>query len=285
MSVANAIPEVWAARLLRALESTPRWAFTVMDRSEELASFGDTLHLNQITAYPTIRDYNPAADLMAPELPATADETVEPDQQKYFNIGIEDVDRVQARPALLDEFVRMAAQRIGQVVDDYIRGRFQAAAKINMNIDAKNGAISAIDGADLVDHFTQVGQAMDEAEIPAMGRYAIVSPQIRRQMADWFLIQAVPVGGVVERAVVEGNLVRLGGFDLVIDPRITKVGAGAHQMHFGVPGAGVYIGQIGQVEAYRPESRFMDAVKGLYVYGGKFVYDDRIISTKFTNVA
>ena len=39
----------------------------------------------------------------------------------------------------------------------------------------------------------------------------------------------------------------------------------------GHPIAWSYAEQVNQVEAYRPERRFADAVKGLHLYGGKTV--------------
>ena len=35
-------------------------------------------------------------------------------------------------------------------------------------------------------------------------------------------------------------------------------------------------------EAYRPELRFADAVKGLYLYGAKVVYSNEMASINFT---
>ena len=33
---------------------------------------------------------------------------------------------------------------------------------------------------------------------------------------------------------------------------------------------------MAEIEAYRPEKRFSDAVKGLYVYGGRLIHPDRL---------
>ena len=35
--------------------------------------------------------------------------------------------------------------------------------------------------------------------------------------------------------------------------------------------------QLSEVEAYRPEKRFADAVKGLHLYGAKVVYPDELV--------
>ena len=35
--------------------------------------------------------------------------------------------------------------------------------------------------------------------------------------------------------------------------------------------------QLSEIEAYRPEKRFADAVKGLHLYGAKVVYPNELI--------
>jgi hypothetical protein len=42
----------------------------------------------------------------------------------------------------------------------------------------------------------------------------------------------------------------------------------------GVPSAFTFAEQITSVEAYRPQLRFADAIKGLTVYGGKLIRPD-----------
>jgi hypothetical protein len=44
----------------------------------------------------------------------------------------------------------------------------------------------------------------------------------------------------------------------------------------GYPGAITFADQITKVEAYRPQSSFSDALKGLHVYGAKLVRPDGI---------
>ena len=38
-----------------------------------------------------------------------------------------------------------------------------------------------------------------------------------------------------------------------------------------------FASQISEINAYRPESRFADAVKGLHLYGAKIVYQNEIV--------
>jgi hypothetical protein len=36
--------------------------------------------------------------------------------------------------------------------------------------------------------------------------------------------------------------------------------------------------QLSEIEAYRPEKRFADAVKGLHLYGAKVVYPEEMVT-------
>lgn len=40
--------------------------------------------------------------------------------------------------------------------------------------------------------------------------------------------------------------------------------------------------QLNSVEAYRPELRFADGVKGLHLYGAKIIYPDEIVLLNLT---
>ena len=52
---------------------------------------------------------------------------------------------------------------------------------------------------------------------------------------------------------------------------------GFHQCLFRTKRAVTFAEQISEVEAYRPEKRFADAVKGLHLYGAKVVYPDEFM--------
>lgn len=59
-----------------------------------------------------------------------------------------------------------------------------------------------------------------------------------------------------------------GGFEVRVSNNVPTSGA-AHQVVFGYKGAATYAEQILKTEAYRPQSFFTDAVKGLHVHGYK----------------
>ena len=116
---------------------------------------------------------------------------------------------------------------------------------------------------------------LDEANVPTQGRWAVIPP--------WYHGVLVKDQRFVSYAAVDvlynRNVGQAAGFEILISnnvPSVAPTGANApttnrsiviagHQMAFS------YAEQINQVEAYRPEKRFGDAVKGLHLYGGQVI--------------
>ncbi|MFR7845076.1 MAG: hypothetical protein ACLU20_03355 [Thomasclavelia spiroformis] len=74
---------------------------------------------------------------------------------------------------------------------------------------------------------------------------------------------------------------RVQGFNLVSNnvPNTTKT---KYKIIAGTEEAGSYAEQILKTEAYRPEKRFSDAVKGLHVYGAK-IFQSKCIAVLTAN--
>ena len=127
-AISNFIPEVWSARLLNAFRKARRWRRAVTDVSDEIVRQGDTIHVGEIVSDVTIRDYVKGTDLADPEVQTDYDDSFSINQQKYFNIGVYDVDRVQSMPALLPRFTNEAAYQLALTSDAFVRGLFQGGA-------------------------------------------------------------------------------------------------------------------------------------------------------------
>ena len=74
----------------------------------------------------------------------------------------------------------------------------------------------------------------------------------------------------------EGLVGRAFGFDVYVSNNCVNVTGDDYIVQAGVPGAISFAEQINKVEAYRPESSFSDALKGLHLYGAKLVRPDAI---------
>ena len=77
-----------------------------------------------------------------------------------------------------------------------------------------------------------------------------------------------------------GNLTyengKLIGFDVYVSPNVVTA-EGRYKCLARTKRAVAFAEQLNEVEAYRPENRFADAVKGLHLYGAKIVYPKEIL--------
>ena len=124
MAITKAIPTLWSARIYEGFQRMNVWANLVTDISGQLASGGDRINLLSITSDVTVNDYQRNTDISDPELMDDASVQLLIDQLKYFNIYVDDVDRVQALPALMDHFSLQAGRQIAKTYDEYVYGLF-----------------------------------------------------------------------------------------------------------------------------------------------------------------
>ncbi len=116
--------------------------------------------------------------------------------------------------------------------------------------------------------------ALDKANLPKQERKVVVPPEFEGFMLLDPRFVAVPADASQAR-LTEGTVYRAAGFEIRTSnnvPSEAKGGSGTTTVYSIVgssPIQGTFAQQILKTEAYRPEKRFADAVKGLHVYGAK----------------
>lgn len=283
MAVTHAITEVWAARLLNALARQSVWHNFVNDQSSEVSSEGDKLHLNKITSAVTVKNYTKNTDIDDPETITDEDNILNLNQQKYFHIEVDDIDEVQTKPSLLDAFAGDAARAVSLVLNDYLRGQYdgaRVATGTGQNLvtsqraanDATLDATPAF-AEKIIEHIFDVSKKLDDAFWPAEGRWMIYGSLVQQQI-NWYLLQKGTLfsGQLQDSVFMNGFLKDFFGFRVGVDQGIPQSLTGNNyvknnRIYFGLPETLVYASQISKVEAYRPEKRFADRIKGLYTYG------------------
>jgi phosphoglucomutase len=102
------------------------------------------------------------------------------------------------------------------------------------------------------------------------GRWIVVPAWFTGLMAkdNRFVSGATPMS---ESNIRNGIAGTVAGFTLIQSNNVPTVGGTKYKLVAGVPGGIAYVEQIRKTEAYRPERRFADAVKGLHLYGAKVV--------------
>lgn len=273
MAVTTFIPELWNARLLYALEKA-HVATNLVNRNYEgeISNHGDTVHINTIGAI-TVKSYTKNTDIDAPETLTTTDQTLVIDQAKYFNFQVDDVDKVQAAGELVDTAMGRAAYALADVSDAYLLGVIAAGAAAGNTIGSAAAPI-ALTASNVYENIVKLKTKLDKANVPNTGRTIVVPPDVHSLLLldDRFAKSTATAG---QEALINGLVGRIAGFDVYMSNNV-KTGIGTDtgktpyfEITAQITDATTYAEQIIKTEAYRMESRFADAVKGLHVYGAK----------------
>ncbi|WP_446662960.1 phage major capsid protein [Geobacillus sp. CCR] len=286
MAINNFIPTVWSARLLQNLQRTLVYGQAAVinrDYEGEIRAYGDTVKINNIGRI-SVGDYTKNANMPDPETLTDETRTLVIDQAKFFNFQVDDIDKIQQNPKLMDEAMREAAYALRNAADQFIASHYVDAAH---TIGSDTSPVQPTK-TDAYEYLVDLSVKLDEADVPEQGRWVIVPPWFEGLMLkdDRF----VKTGSLpAEDRLVNGVIGRAAGFLVLKSNNVPVVPSDAqsgvqenYKIIAGHPMAWSFAEQVNQVEAYRPEKRFADAVKGLHLYGAKTVrpYALAVLSAK-----
>lgn len=271
MAIDRFIPEVWAARLLSALQKSLVFAqpgIANRDYEGEISDAGDTVRITSISD-PTIGNYTPNSTTITPEELTDAQRTLVIDQAKYFAFKVDDVDARQAKGNVMPEAMARAAYKLRDEVDRYIAAFYTSVPSAN---DLGTVSVVAATPQDFYDDvLVPLAVLLDEANVPTEGRWTVIPPWLhgRAQRDDRFVDASK--SGTTE-TLRNGFVGRAAGFDIFKSNNVVNSTGDDYEVLAGGGNMAIsYAEQINKVEAYRPESSFSDAVKGLHLWGSKVI--------------
>ena len=271
MSLNNFIPSVWSARLLQNLHKAHVFAqegVVNKDYEGEITGAGSAVKINSIGAV-TVGDYTKNTDTGSPQTLDDSQQTLSIDQAKYFNFQIDDIDKVQTRPKVMDEAMREAAYALRDAQDSYVAALHSGVDAANL-IGSTGSPVSIDTAAKAYDYLVDASVLLDEANIPKDGRWAILPPWLYgRILKDDRFVKAGT--GTSDQVLRNGQVGMAAGFMIMESNNVVNTAGEKYKVLAGYRGAISVAEQIVSVEGYRPEKRFADAVKGLLVYGAKVV--------------
>lgn len=267
MSIATFIPEVWSARLLAHLRKNLVVANLFNRNYEgEITQYGDTVHINQLTEI-AVKNYEKNVDIADPDQLTTAEQTLLIDQGDYFNFYLNDVDRVQARGDLMDEAMRSASYGLADNLDKYLAGKLAMEGTLTTGLGTDEAPLY-VTAENAYELLIQMKVALDKANVPNQGRYALMPPEYEGYMLldNRF---ASAGGANAEGRLINGLVARAAGFDIYISNNVKNTEGEKNKIIASTVDQATYANQIIRTEAYRREKGFDDGVKGLHVYGAK----------------
>ena len=284
MALTTFIPELWNARLLNALDKAHVFAGLVnRDYEGDIKKQGDTVHINTIGEV-TIGTYTKDTDFTSgPQALTATDSTLVINQAKYFNFAVDDIDTAQAAGDIMDKAMQRAAYGLADAADKYLADQL-AAAITTANGNQVGTTAVALTKENVYENIVKMKTILDKANVPTTGRWLVVPPEMVALILqdDRF----VKTGGTkAEDTLANGWVARAVGFDIYESNNCNSTTASStttYTITAGDEGACTYAEQISDTEAYRPEKRFADAVKGLHLYGAKVVDPKRLAGLKCT---
>lgn len=268
MAVTTFIPEIWSARILDNLNKAHVYAALCnRDYEGEIRNAGDTVHVNSLTDV-TIGTYS--GTLSTPQTLTTTDQTLVIDQAKYFDFMLDDVDKAQALPGLIEKATQSAAYGLADVSDTYIAGIMATGGT------AMTATTVAITASNAYTNLVDMKVAMDKNNVPTNGRWVVVPPDYHG-----LLLQDprfVGYGNDFNAQILQnGHVGRAAGFEIYVSNN-APVASSVYTVIAGVNAGCSYAEQLIETEAMRYQDAFADRVRGLHVYGAK-VFQAKAIET------
>lgn len=268
MSVATFIPELWSARLLQGLEKS-HVATNLVNRDYEgqIRNQGDKVNINTLSDV-AIKTYTPNSDIASPDDLTTTKQQLEITEADYFNIQLDDVDRVQATGELMDTAMRNVAYKMNDRTDSFILGKIASGVDSGNIIGTTESPIQVTKN-NIYESIIEMRTKLDKANVPTSGRTIIIPPEIYALLLqDERFVKSDAVAG--QNVLVNGLVGRVAGFDVFESNNVVyDTNNKFWKVTAQVRTATTFAEQIVKTEAYRMEKRFSDAVKGLHVYGAK----------------
>jgi hypothetical protein len=199
------LPQVWAQRALDVLKANMVMARLIAKDSDYEPAFqGKTLNI----PYPgTFTAQEKAADTaITPQTPtggATVSVTLT--KHKAVDFLVEDVARAQARPDLLDTYIRPAALAIAEAVESDIMA-------LQLGLSTEKGTIGTDINAATI---RTARQTLNDARVPPETRYLVVSAKDEiallgdSSLTNYFAFSRT-------QGIAEGSIGRLYGFDVYL---------------------------------------------------------------------
>ena len=271
MAITNFIPTVWSENLYTALDKKYVGVANCNRAFEgdirEAGSVVKILGVGDVT----VSDYTKNTDLSSPEALSDTVRELTINQAKCFNFQIDDVDRAQAKPQLMNEAMKVAANALAATADTYVYSLYGSAGTT-----VSQASVSA---ANVLDSLISARTKLLKEGVTDPSDIVIeVSPEVAELILKAKITSATDNSDVLEN----GCIGSVGGCKIYVSGNIATVADTAnkkvyHKCFARTRRAIAFAEQLSEIEAYRPEKRFADAVKGLHLYGAKVVYPKELI--------
>lgn len=269
MAITNFISTIWSENLYKQLDKKYVGVTNCNREWEgEIKQKGDRVKILGVGPI-TVQDYTKNTNLANPAALSDTVRELVIDHAKAFNFQIDDIDRAQSTPKIMDEALRLAASALANQADLAVYEQYTSVSGDNTL------TVNKINADNIMDTIL-AGVLKLQNNGVTDGIVLEVSPQIASIILKAKLNLATDNSAVLEN----GCIGSIAGCKVYVSNNIfTEEDSGTvyHKCFMRTKRAIAFAEQLSEVEAYRPELRFADAVKGLMLFGTKVVYSDELV--------
>lgn len=282
MAITNFQQTIWSKKFNQALET-----ITSLRKHCDFKYEADSKNAKEVkilnVVRPTIRTYEPGTPLTR-EGATDGSMTLQINQFKYFDFEVDDVDKAQSVPGLMDELTMEASRGLAEEGDKYVASLVKAGVEAQTNPLGQSASVISLSKANAV-------RSVEDGFAYLYGKNCKVS--------DTFYLEVAPKPFTIYREALtelstnnpeilkKGAVGKINNAYVCIENLLPTGKSSGSQSTDDVDynilrtsKAIAFVEQINKVEAYRPQDAFSDALKGLYTFGALITRADEIYVIK-----
>lgn len=272
MAITNFIPTVWSETLTKELDKQYVGVRNCTREFEgEIKGKGSVLKIcgvGPVSVFDYTKNQN-MEDNYPQELNDT-EATLAITQSKAFHFQIDDVDKVQSKPSLMRAAMNNAANALAEVADRFVYSLYT-------NILSENYTNwGSLDETNVIDLIVSLRERFYKNNVNSNADIVLEVPPY---VASIILKAKIATMTDNTDEVSNGYIGKIAGFKIFVTNSL-PTDRTEHICIARTTRAIAFAEQLNEVEAYRPEKRFADAVKGLHLYGAKIIYPNEIMCVK-----
>ena len=306
MAVTNFIQQIWSKSILDSLEVACKLVQNCHREYEGDCKYAGSVKILGV-GEPTVGNYVTGQDIVIEDL-SDEGQVLNIDQRKYFAFYVDDVDKAQSVPGLPEKYQEKSVHALKVARDTFVASLIKVAnyvpTKDTTAVSGKSyytktnettyASVTPASGANPANlgyyeaasaHVTTataktedaVAKAIDDAIVALRERNfdeeGVI--EITPAVYNLFKHKLITLSTNNPEYIKKGIVGMYDDFEVIMSNNLAKDANHAYCAARGKK-AIAFAGQLEKVEACRAEKRFADIVKGLDVYGGKVIDNDRI---------
>lgn len=275
MAITNFQQTIWSKKIQKQLETITSLKDHCDFQFEGEIKFAKEVKILGVVR-PTIRTYVMGTPLTR-EAGTDSSQMLKIDQFRYFDFEVEDIDKAQSVPGLIEALTKEATTGLSEEADKYVASLMKAEAEDSNSLVSKaaatdisgvtDGGIALIEGG-----FKKLYE--NNCKVNA-NYYLEINP-------EWYTIlrpYIIELDTNNSDLIKKGFVGKYGNANISIENLLATATVSSQSCTLAclrTSKAIAFAGQIDKVEAYRPHDAFQDALKGLYVFGAKVVRPEQM---------